>query len=401
MKAADPRPLIVHVVFRFDVGGLENGVVNLINRMPHEEWRHAVLAVDRVAPDFARRVQRTDVQFLELAKPPGHLLRYYPRLVSMFKSLRPAIVHTRNLGALEATVPAWLAGVGVRVHGEHGWDANDVSGKNAKHRWVRRAYRPFVSRYVALSKHIERYLQASVGVPAERIVHICNGVDTQRFRPAAAGRAPIAGAPFTDPGLWLVGTVGRLAAVKDQVTLAKAFVRARELDSEARARMRLVIAGDGPEREAVASVLREGGALDDTWLAGNRNDVDALLRGLDVFVLPSLAEGISNTILEAMATGLPIVATQVGGNGELVDDGVTGRLIPAAQPEHMADALLDDFRDPRQAARFGRAARQAAERRFSIDKMVADYCNVYRGELARTGQLPFASKVLSSPSVEE
>ncbi len=165
--------------------------------------------------------------------------------------------------------------------------------------------------------------------------------------------------------------------------------------------MRLVIAGDGPQRGAVEDVLRQGGALDDAWMAGNRNDVDGLLRGLDVFVLPSLAEGISNTILEAMATGLPVVATHVGGNVELVDDGVTGRLIPSAQPEHMADALLDDFRDPRQAARFGRAARLAAERRFSIDKMVADYCDVYRGELARTCRKPFESKVLSSSSVEE
>jgi sugar transferase (PEP-CTERM/EpsH1 system associated) len=398
---ADPRPLVAHVVFRFDVGGLENGVVNLINRMPREDWRHAILALDRVAPAFIRRVQRTDVEYVELAKPPGHLLRHYPKLAKIFKRMQPAIVHTRNLGALEATVPAWIAGVPVRIHGEHGWDIDDIRGASSKQRLVRRLYRPFVSTYVALSDHLRTYLVDRVGVRPAAVVNICNGVDTQRFKPSSAERSAIAGSPFTARDLWLVGTVGRLAAVKDQVNLARAFVRARELDPEARDKMRLVVVGDGPTRGAVEHVLRDAAAGPYAWLAGERNDIDEIMRGLDSFVLPSLAEGISNTILEAMASGLPITATDVGGNPELIEDGVTGRLVPAADPERLADAMLEDFRDRRSAMRHGRAARDAAERRFSLDRMVADYCALYQRELAHAGSAATAPQRLRSPSTEK
>jgi sugar transferase (PEP-CTERM/EpsH1 system associated) len=388
MAATDSRPLIAHVLFRFDVGGLENGVVNLIDRLPHHRWRHAVIALDKVAASFTARVQRKDVEYIEFGKPPGHLVRHYPRLVRVFNQLRPTIVHTRNLAALEATVPAWLARVPVRIHGEHGWDVADLGGSNARHKWIRRVYRPFVSSYVALSRHLERYLVDAVGIRRDAVHRICNGVDIARFRPAAEGRDAIAGSPFTASD-WLIGTVGRLAAVKDQVNLARAFVRVRELDADAARRMRLVIAGDGPAREQVARVLREGGAESQAWLAGERGDVPTVMRGLDLFVLPSLAEGISNTILEAMATGLPIVATNVGGNSDLIDDGATGCLVPPADSEALAAAILAAFKNQEQSQQRGRAARDAAEKRFSLERMVADYGELYERELARTGHRSF------------
>jgi hypothetical protein len=113
---ADRRPLIAHIVYRFDVGGLENGVVNLLNRMPASGYRHAVISWTDIT-DFRKRILRDDVQFIELHKPPGHALPLYPRLLRLLRSLDPAIVHTRNLAALEVTIPAWLAGVRARVHG--------------------------------------------------------------------------------------------------------------------------------------------------------------------------------------------------------------------------------------------------------------------------------------------
>src|SRR5919206_53444 len=124
MAPTDPRPLVAHIVHRFDVGGLENGVVNLINRMPAERFRHAVIALTEVG-DFRRRVQRDDVAFHALHKPPGQGLRVAPKLMRLLREIKPALVHTRNLGALEMALPAWWAGVPVRVHGEHGWDSHD------------------------------------------------------------------------------------------------------------------------------------------------------------------------------------------------------------------------------------------------------------------------------------
>ena len=114
--ASDPRPLIAHVLHRFDTGGLENGVVNLINRMPVERYRHAVIALTEVT-DFRRRVVRDDVQFIAMNKPPGQGIWMFGRMRRVFGELRPAIVHTRNLAALEMMVPAALAGVRARVHG--------------------------------------------------------------------------------------------------------------------------------------------------------------------------------------------------------------------------------------------------------------------------------------------
>jgi sugar transferase (PEP-CTERM/EpsH1 system associated) len=389
------RPLIVHVVYGFSVGGLENGLVNLVNRMPAQRWRHAIVSLTRVSGRFAERVERSDVEFIELDKRPGHLVRDYPRLYRLFQQLRPAVVHTRNLAALEATVPAWAAGVPVRIHGEHGWSQQDPEGRRRRYQYVRRLYRPFVGRYVALSRHIDEYLECQVGIPAERISQIYNGVDIERFRPAQE-RRPIAGCPFGGPEDWLVGWVGRMDPVKDVYGLVQAFARAVMRWPVAAKHMRLVLIGDGPVRESIKQFIERNGLGERIWLAGERADVADVMQGLDCFALPSLGEGISNTILEAMATRLPIVSTRVGGNGELIESGMTGLLVPPGDTDALAEALLRYFRDRAMARRHARAARRVAESRFSLARMVADYCGLYENALAEAGiALPPAVEALS------
>lgn len=374
--AAERRPLVLHVLYRFDTGGLENGVANLIDRMP--AWRHAVLALTEVT-SFRERVRRRDVEYIALGKPPGHAFSLYPALWRTIRRLKPAVVHTRNLAALEVQPAAWAAGVPLRVHGEHGRDVDDLDGTSVKYQRVRRLYRPFVHRYVALSRDLQRYLVGPVGIGRERVAQIYNGVDSERFRPAVGGRAPIAGCPFAGDDLWLVGTVGRMQAVKDQLTLTRAFIRLLELDPALRARARLVLVGDGALRETCAALLRDAGLAPLGWVAGARDDVADVMRGLDCFVLPSLAEGVSNTILEAMASGLPVIATAVGGNPELIESGRTGSLVPPADPQALAQAMLALAREPARAAAYGRAARAEVERRFSLQAMVAAYQGLYEG----------------------
>ena len=143
------------------------------------------------------------------------------------------------------------------------------------------------------------------------------------------------------------------------------------------ARMRLVLAGEGPLRPEVEGLLQQAGVRELAWFAGERADIPAFLRGLDCFVLPSLAEGISNTILEAMACGLPVVATRVGGNGELVEDGVTGRLVSAADTGAAARAIIAYFNEPAMARRHGKAGRQRVEQRYSLECMVDNYHRLY------------------------
>lgn len=385
-----PAPLVVHVVYRLAVGGLENGLVNLVNRMPRTAWRHAIIALGDIDPGFARRIERRDVELVALGKAPGHAFSLYPRVWRMFRAWRPAIVHTRNLAALEIAPVAWAAGVAARVHGEHGRDLADPDGRNLRRQRIRRIYRPFVTRYIALSPDLETYLHDAIGVSRGRVEQIYNGVDIRQFG-APLARAPIAGCPFDAPGLRLVGAVGRLDPVKDHANLARAFAVAIARDPHLRETLRLVIVGDGPERARIERLLGEGGVRELAWLAGERDDVPAILRGLDVFVLPSLGEGVSNTVLEAMASGLPVVATRVGANAELIEDGATGRLAPAADPVALAEALAIYAADPELAKAHGRAGRARAELRFSLERMVEQYHRLYlalveppRGEVADT-----------------
>ncbi len=382
----EARPLICHVVYRFAVGGLENGVVNLINHLPADRWRHAVVSLTDIDPAFAARIRTPGVALHALHKPPGQGFKQWPALARLFRQLRPAIVHTRNLAALEAQLPAWWAGVPGRVHGEHGRDTEDPDGTSRKHQWMRRAYRPFVQHTIALGRELADYCRQRIGIPPTRLHTIYNGVDTGRFVVAPGARPPIAGSPFNDPALWLVGTVGRMQTVKAQPVLARAFVRALQQQPALRDRLRLVMVGDGPLRAECEAVLQQAGLSDRAWFAGERGDVPDVMRGLDCFVLPSLAEGISNTILEAMASGLPVLATAVGANGELVAAGETGLLVPAGDVPALADGLLRLAGDPAAAAAMGQAGRRRVEQRFSLESMVAAYDGVYRRVLVAPRQ---------------
>lgn len=371
----DRRPLVAHVVHRFDTGGLENGVVNLINHMPEDAYRHAVIALTEIT-DFKQRINRPDVKFISLSKRPGHVLWIYPQLYRLFRQLKPAIVHTRNLAALETAVPAWAAQVPVRLHGEHGRDVGDFDGTSKKYQWVRRIYSPFVKHYIALSKDLAHYLVKPIGINEKRVTQIYNGVDATRFHPAPL-RQNIPGCPFNDAGLWLVGTVGRMQTVKDQTNLAHAFVHALKTAPELRDRLRLVMIGDGPLRQESLAILQAAGLAGLAWLPGERSDTPDIMRGLDCFILPSLGEGISNTILEAMASGLPIIATAVGGNVELVQDGLNGSLVPPANPEALAKAIQGLAQQRESAKRMGEKSRQLVEAQYSMAAMVTNYQQLY------------------------
>jgi sugar transferase (PEP-CTERM/EpsH1 system associated) len=361
----DSRPPLFHVVYSFDTGGLENGIVKLINRLPRERYAHAVVALTHCSPEFCGRVVPDDVHFIELRKPPGHAFRLYPALYRLFRELKPAIVHTRNLAALEAQAPARAAGVPVRIHGEHGWDVTDPDGSSLKYRIMRRLYKPFVSHYVALSAHLASYLTDCIGVAPERVTRICNGVDTHVFHPAAAERELLPGSPFNEDRFRIVGTVGRLQAIKDQLNLIRAFALMLERTPQLAAQVRLMIVGDGPLRAAVSAEVTRLGLDDKVWLAGERDDVAEAMRAMDVFALPSRAEGISNTILEAMASGLPVVATDVGATRTRCA-GETGMLVPARDPGALADALSAYVIDPAKASAHGRAGRIREHNRSSV-----------------------------------
>lgn len=375
MADAD-RVRIVHLVHSFGIGGLENVIVQLINRLPPARFEHVVLALT-TASEFRQRIVRPDVRVIALNKPPGHAVPMYPRMYRLLRELRPQVLHSCNLAALEVVPLAWLARVPLRVHAEHGWDVHDPQGCNPRYQRLRRVYRPFVSHYVAVSRDLDEYLGRAVGVPAQRRSLIANGVDTDTFAPARGARRAAPGCPFEPGRHWLVGTVGRLQTVKNQPLLARAFARALQDNPAMRDAARLVIVGEGPLRAEVERVLADARMGDLAWLPGARDDVPEVLRSLDLFILPSQAEGTSCTLQEAMASGLPVVATAVGGTPDLVQDGITGHLVPADDESALAAAIVHAFCEREAAARQGQAGRKYALRSFAIDTMVRQYQQLF------------------------
>lgn len=372
-------PLIAHVVHRLDVGGLENGLVNIINSLPQGQFRHAIICLTDYS-DFSQRIVPA-VELFALHRKEGKDISLYWKLYRLFRKLRPDIVHTRNLATLEAQAPAWAAGVKYRIHGEHGWDMSDLGGVNSRYRMLRSLFRPLIHRYIPLSEELETYLLKSVAVPAHKITRIMNGVDTQRFYPAGFSESDSrpAGASANSDGRIIIGTVGRLAEVKNQTALVTAFIQLITDQPELKETVRLKLVGEGSLRPAIETMIEQAGIADLVCLTGARDDVPQQMRTMDIFVLPSLQEGISNTLLEAMASGLPVIATRVGGNPQLVIEGETGFLVEAGFCEELVARLSDYIRDIQMRQAHARAARERAEQQFSLQRMVSCYQKIYQG----------------------
>jgi sugar transferase (PEP-CTERM/EpsH1 system associated) len=360
------------MMYRFAAGGLENVLVQLINGLPRQRFRHTVIALTGADRDFAARIRRDDVRIVELGKPPGQPFRMYPAMHRLLRELRPDVLHTCNLAALEFVPVAALAGVPLRVHAEHGWDIADPEGKNRRYRLLRRLYRPFVSRYVAVSVQLRDYLADVVKVPRAQLHFVPNGVDTQIFHPRTSDDALVRDFPFRRPDHWVVGTVGRLEPIKNQMLLAQAFVRLVRSDPPGAQRLRLAIVGGGPLAGQIEAVLRDAGLAERLWMPGACGGIAQLLHGFDCFVLPSLSEGTSCTLQEAMATALPIVATDVGGNAQLLENGRCGWLVASQDADAMARALESIFRAAPQAAANAEGLAVVREK-YSLDAMIARY----------------------------
>ncbi len=374
-------PLVAHVIYRLGIGGLENGLVNLINRTPTDRYRHTIICL-KDATDFRNRIRRGDVAIYELGMQEGRDFTVFAKLYRLLRALKPNIVHTRNLAAIECQLPTFFAGVKHRVHGEHGWDVFDPDGSNRKYQFLRRLFKPLVHRYIPLSAQLERYLRESIRVPGNKIRRISNGVDTDTFHPARKDRQNPRALPFDTAGKVILGTIGRMHGVKDQTTLVDAFIRLLQKRPELRDLLRLVIVGDGPLRSQACSLLASSGFERNAWLPGERNDVPDILRALDLFVLPSTAEGLSNTVLEAMATGLPVIATDVGGNPDLVTPGVTGTLIPCSDPDALSRAIEQYLDNDELATTQGANGLRRVREKFSLDRMVEAYLALYDELLA-------------------
>ncbi|SHH41620.1 TIGR03088 family PEP-CTERM/XrtA system glycosyltransferase [Massilia sp. CF038] len=368
------RPLIVHLTYVLDFGGLETLIVEAINKMPVDQYRHAIICLTKFT-DFRHRITRPGVEVIALDKQPGLGLGTHATLWRLLRRLRPTILHTYNLACAEYAFTATLAGVPVRVHAEHGRDAADPQGKNRKHQLLRRLLAPFIDCYVAVSDDLQQWLLREVGIARDKVLLIDNGVDTARFAPAPAPAAPSLFG-FADDS-FVIGTVGRVQDVKNHACLIDAFIALRALLPHQRDRMKLVIVGTGPLLGALERQVAAAGLGDAVLLTGARNDIAQIMQSFSLFAMSSIAEGTPVTLLEAMASGLPVVSTRVGGIPDLVRENHTGALVPSGDPQAMASALAAYVEDPALARHHGAAARALVVGKYSIDAMLAAYTALY------------------------
>ncbi|BCS33188.1 hypothetical protein TBR22_A24150 [Luteitalea sp. TBR-22] len=368
MSATRPPIRVLHVIHHLQPGGMEYGLIKIVNGLVGSGVESTICSTTTANPTM-RALLHPSVGLIELTRRPGNDPRLVWQLYRTFRRERPDIVHTHAWGTLvEGFVAARLARVPVVMHGEHGTLQLGASQVRVQ-RWIW----PRVDVLLSVSSRLAERMAATVGIPLERVTVVRNGVDLSRFgtTPRAAARHAL-GVP---DDLVLIGHAGRLVPVKDQAGLVEAAAR---LKAQGLA-FRVVIAGDGPLRpdlEAQIAALEVGECV---HLLGHQADVERLFAALDVYVLCSRSEGMPNTILEAMASGVAVVSTRVGGADELVVDGETGCLVPPAQPAALADAIGRLVSDASARERMGRMGRQRATTTFGLPTMIAGYEAVYAG----------------------
>lgn len=359
---------ILHIIYQLNTGGLENGLVNLINHLPGDQFEHAILSLS-YSTEFKNRIIQPNCKIIDLNKEPGPLFLYFAKILKVIKQLNPDIVHTRNLSAVECQMVAWFAGVPVRIHSEHGREPNDANGDNKKNQLIRKITSPFVQHYIALSKELEKYLIQKIKVSPKRIAQIYNGVDYIKFMPKLD-----TGATIPDPININIITVGRLQAVKNFQILIEAIAKLIQAGYQ---NVKLRIVGNGVEKDNLQRLAESLNIAQAVEFLGDRQDVADLLCNSDIFVLPSLIEGISNTILEAMSCGLPIIASHVGGNPEIVIDNQTGLLFQTKNVSELTTAIEKYIKDKNMRCQHGNNSRKRIEEQFSLESMVAQYESTY------------------------
>lgn len=370
------RPRVLHIIDTLGFGGAELGLARIVERTAHR-FEHSVLCI-REGGRTAQLIEAQQVPLLKLHKPNGTQWHLPLRIAQVCRSLRPHVVHTRNWGTMDAVIGARLARVPVVVHAEHGFSIGDVLGAHRYRRWLQRILFAGIDRVVAVSEHLRNLLLDEIGIQPSKVVLIRDGIDVGRFQ-GHADRAALRGRLGYGPNDFVIGSVGRLDPVKNFSALIDAMAALVPRRSDAR----LMIAGDGPDEDNLRRQVQQLGLDKQIALLGYREDISDLLNAMDLFVLPSLAEGTCNAILEAMAVGLPVVATRVAGNPELVLHDQTGWLVPPRDVRALAERIEYYANNPVLGRQHGLAGREHVLRQYTAEQMVDAYADLYRGELAR------------------
>ncbi|MCP4672185.1 MAG: glycosyltransferase [Desulfobacula sp.] len=359
---------VLHIIDSFNVGGLENGLINIINSSQGVSLENEICCI-RKSGSSEKRLN-SPVPVFEMDKKQGNDPKLIFRLCKLIKKRKPDIVHTRNWGTVDGILAAKLAGVKTIIHGEHGWDIGDPNGMNIKRRIARGLLSFVIKKFVAVSDDIAQWLVKSCHVSPKKVQVIINGVDTDKFdyrtKPDDLKQK------LGIDGKIVFGTVSRLDPIKQIDILIRAISSIKNQNCC------VLVAGAGKERKNLEILAERYGVSREILFLGAIDRVDRIYNLMDVFLLISENEGISNTILEAMASGLPIIATRVGGNPELVNDMENGLLIEPKDVNAVVNALEFYIDHSDRRMKFSKMSRKKAVNHFALKKMVRNYVNLYK-----------------------
>ena len=351
------RPLrVCHVSLTLKTGGLERLLADIARHYNSQRCQPEFLAIHEVGR-FADVIRDAGCRVHTL-QPSGRIgqLRQMARL---FRAGQFDVVHTHNTYPhIYGSIAARLAAVPVVVNTRHGQRAGHGWKSRTQFRWASH----LVDRIIAVSDDAAQLCVQADRVSSRKVIRVWNGIDVDDFQFTGPAETPVA------------ISVARLSSEKDFPTLLRAMsIAVREIPN-----LVLKLVGDGPERSRLEQLTQELNLTPHVEFLGERHDVPVLLAKAGFFVTASLTEGISLTLLEAMAVGLPVIATAVGGNSEIVDAPRTGQLVKAGDAAGLAEAMVLMCRQPDRWRPLGQAGRRRVEEFFDVRRMVADYERLYR-----------------------
>lgn len=368
MKSGPLR--ILHIVQSLGYGGMESRIARLARGLPRATHRVEVLSLRQPAHGQIELAPGTPSHVFPI--PPGlHL----PALLGLSRFIRRGgydVVHTHNWASMfYGIMAAKLARGPLAVHGEHGLNRSDLAGTPWKRLWAQRLLARMADAIVPVNEPIAAHLRATWKTDPGRMTVIPNGVDLERFRPRTGAR---------EEGTFTLGMVGRLDDVKD---IGTALAAVAELVGRGEGQgLRLILVGDGPMREALRSQAAALGVGERVEFAGARADVENWYGKFDLFLNASVYEGMCNTLLEAMACGLPLIASRVPGNEAWLRDGVDARFFAAGDAAGLATAIAALRSDAAESAAMGIRNRRRAEAGFDNRGFIASYVAFYDRLLA-------------------
>ena len=351
---------IMHIVFSLQCGGLERVAINLAKSFNNDKYNSCICCLDTIGELKTELPEGIDVFLVKRKQGKDFLLAF--KLANEIKKRKISLVHTHNMGPLlYGTLASKLVGIPM-INTRHGRENKSCHSLI----WDFNKY------IVAISNDAKKELLSCNKINTNKVNVIYNGIDIEKYSADKKNNISSKKSLGVQDSDIVIGTVARLSEEKDQITLIDAFSK---INSQVR--IKLVIAGDGPCKQKLQDHVEKLNLSEKVMFLGFRNDIPNILKALDIFVLSSLTEGISLTLLEAMAANLPIVATDVGGNPEVVEDGLTGFLVPSKSCDEMAKKIEDLISNEKLIQMMGMAGRKRVEDKFSLNSMVRKYDTLY------------------------